>query len=137
MFWKLEFSYSYQNLSQTRYTALEKYRYFYSDTGHILGNFTRQEKKLFLVQVNIIWFVFTILWLICNTNGIPFDSQLITELHFSVRSPRSSCFMAENCPQKSFRNLIKSDWNQIVLTIFRLFWNQTNVRLVPYQSENG
>ena len=36
-----------------------------------------------------------------------------------------------------FRNLIKSTWNQIVFTIFRLIRNQTEVRLVPNQSENG
>ena len=35
------------------------------------------------------------------------------------------------------RNLIESTWIQIVFTIFRLIWNQTNFRLVPNQSENG
>ena len=39
--------------------------------------------------------------------------------------------------EKSFRNLIKSTWNQIVFTIFRLIWIQTDVRLDPNQSENG
>ena len=29
-----------------------------------------------------------------------------------------------------FRNLVKSNWNQIVLTIFRLIWIQTDVRLL-------
>ena len=38
--------------------------------------------------------------------------------------------------EKSFRNLIKSNRNQIVFTIFWLIWNQTDVRLVPNQSEN-
>ena len=38
---------------------------------------------------------------------------------------------------KSFRNLIKSNRNQILYTIFQLIWNQTDVRLVPNQSENG
>ena len=28
--------------------------------------------------------------------------------------------------EKSFRNLIKSTWNQIVFTIFQLIWNQTD-----------
>ena len=32
--------------------------------------------------------------------------------------------------EKSFRNLIKSTRNQIVFTIFRLIWNQTDVHLV-------
>ena len=35
-----------------------------------------------------------------------------------------------------FRNLISSNRNQIVFTIFRLIWNQTDVRLDPNQSEN-
>ena len=40
--------------------------------------------------------------------------------------------------EKSFRNLIKFNRNQIVFTIFRLIWNQTDtVRLVPNQSENS
>jgi len=39
--------------------------------------------------------------------------------------------------EKSFRNLIKSTWNQIVFTIFRLIWFQTDVRLVPNQSVHG
>ena len=39
--------------------------------------------------------------------------------------------------EKSFRNCIKSNWNQIGFTIIRLIWNQTDVRLVSNQSENG
>ena len=39
--------------------------------------------------------------------------------------------------EKSFRNLIKSTRNQIAFTIFRLIWNQTDVRLDLDQSENG
>ena len=35
------------------------------------------------------------------------------------------------------RNLIKSTRNQIVFTMYRLIWNQTNVRLNPNQSEKG
>ena len=31
------------------------------------------------------------------------------------------------------KNLIKSNQNQIVFTIFRLIWNQSDVRLVPNQ----
>ena len=38
--------------------------------------------------------------------------------------------------EKSFGNLIKSNWNPIAFTIFRLIWNQTDVRLVPNKSEN-
>ena len=39
--------------------------------------------------------------------------------------------------EKSLRNLIKTNWNQTVFTIFWLTWNQTYVCLVPNQSENG
>ena len=38
---------------------------------------------------------------------------------------------------KSFRNLILSNRNQIVLTIFRLIWNTMVVRLVPNRLKNG
>ena len=47
------------------------------------------------------------------------------------------CSMWPIHTQKSFRNLIKSYRNQIVFTIFRLIWNQTNVHLAPNQSKNG
>ena len=41
--------------------------------------------------------------------------------------------------EKSYRSLIKSNPNQIVLTIFRLIWNSKRTRsfAVPNQSENG
>ena len=39
--------------------------------------------------------------------------------------------------EKSFRNNIIPNWNQIVFTIFQLIWKQTDVRLVPNQSEDG
>ena len=39
--------------------------------------------------------------------------------------------------EKSFRNLINSNWNQTVFTIFRMIQNQTDVRLVPNRSVNG
>ena len=39
--------------------------------------------------------------------------------------------------EKYIRNLIKSNQNQIVFTIFWLISNQTDVRLVPNESENG
>ena len=38
--------------------------------------------------------------------------------------------------EKSFRNIIKSSWNQIVSTVFRLVLIQTDFRLDPNQSEN-
>ena len=44
-----------------------------------------------------------------------------------------------NCTVQSIhkRNLIKWTRNQVIFTIFRLIWNQTDVRLDPNQSENG
>ena len=40
--------------------------------------------------------------------------------------------------EKYFRNLIKSNRNQIIFTILRLIWKQTDtVRLVPNELENG
>ena len=33
--------------------------------------------------------------------------------------------------QKYFRNLVESTRNQIVFTIFRLIWYETDVRLIP------
>ena len=39
--------------------------------------------------------------------------------------------------EKYFLNLVKSNQNKIVLTIFRLIWNQNQFRLVQNQSENG
>jgi len=41
-----------------------------------------------------------------------------------------------NHTRNSFRNLIKSNQNRIVFTIFRLILNQTDVRLIPNRSEN-
>ena len=39
--------------------------------------------------------------------------------------------------EKSFRNIDKSNRNQIVFTIIQSIWNQMDIRLVPNQSENG
>ena len=39
--------------------------------------------------------------------------------------------------EKYFRNIIESNLNQIVFTISRLTWNQTDVRLVQNQSASG
>ena len=39
--------------------------------------------------------------------------------------------------EKSFRNIKKSNRNQIVITIFRLNWNQTDFHLDLNRSENG
>ena len=39
--------------------------------------------------------------------------------------------------EKSYRNLVKPTRNQIVFTIFRLIWIQTDDRLDPNRSENS
>ena len=39
--------------------------------------------------------------------------------------------------EKYFRNLIKSNPNQILFTMHRLIWNQTDVRLVQNKSVHG
>ena len=49
--------------------------------------------------------------------------------------PRKLACVPATRAEESFRILIKSIWNQMVFTIFQLIWNQTDVRLVPNQSE--
>ena len=46
---------------------------------------------------------------------------------------------SSTCDRKGHtqRNLIKSNRNQIVFTVFRSIWSQTDVHLVRNQSENG
>ena len=51
----------------------------------------------------------------------------LTEVHLPVNIDR----------EKSLRNPIKSNRNQIPFTALRSIWNQTNGRLVPSQPENG
>ena len=77
-----------------------------------------------------------------------FLSMIICKLRFQFDGtpthplmPRGACAFKLNglwkcCSvhtEKSFLNLIKSTWNQIVFTIFRLIWIQTDVRLDPNQ----
>ena len=50
--------------------------------------------------------------------------------------PQKKCQSFQHI-EKYFRNIIKSNRNQIVFTIFQLTWRQSDVRLVPNQSENG
>ena len=47
---------------------------------------------------------------------------------------RQTCKDKVTRTEKYFRNFIKSNQNQIVFTIFRSIWNQTDDRLVPNQS---
>ena len=50
--------------------------------------------------------------------------------------PTRCCLMRQRT-EKSLGNLIKSNRYQIVFTVFRLVWYQTDVSLVPNQSKNG
>ena len=58
-----------------------------------------------------------------------------TKAHY--RTAIWSVFFPRIHTEKSIRNLIKLTRNQIVFIIFRLIWSQTDVRLVPNQSENS
>ena len=60
---------------------------------------------------------------------VSWNSQLGT--HMMPRDARYSD------TDKSYRSLINSNWNQIIFIIFRLIWKQTDVPLVPKQSDNG
>ena len=46
-------------------------------------------------------------------------------------------FSVSSHTEKSFRNLVRLNQNQIVFTISRLILNQMDVRLVQNQSKNG
>ena len=67
------------------------------------------------------------------TSPLPYIYAAQNNLYGKCRAPVSN----HQHTEKSFRNLIKPTRNQIVFTIFRLIWNQTDVRLVPNQWENG
>ena len=93
-------------------------------------------------------------WIWFTKNGIPSASEAIGKLKYNliwvglsrIRNrtllltyvDRKECLSLIGLhAEKSFRNLIKSNRNQFVFTIFRLICNQTDVRLIPNQSENG
>ena len=73
----------------------------------------------------------------CNTKITDFvfrsGFSTWTSERIRIETPQNSYITTE----KSFRNLINSNWNQIVFTTFRLIWCQNDVLLVPNQSENG
>ena len=53
------------------------------------------------------------------------------------KNTKSGFYTATLHAEKSFRNFINSNRNQIVFTMHRLIWNLTEVRLVPNQSRKG
>ena len=64
------------------------------------------------------------------------DMKHLTLLHSSMFSyhTRHKCVSVRT--EKSFRNIIKSNRNQSVFSIFRFIWNQADVRLVQaFKSE--
>ena len=52
-------------------------------------------------------------------------------------APMTPTFGYKSYTEISFRNPIESNRNQIVVTILRLLWNQTDVCLDPNQSGSG
>ena len=81
------------------------------------------ERKTFYIQYTYVLFVYVIYR----------HFELVWCDSFHTVKNQSGSFMHT---EKSFQNHIKSNWNQIVFTIFRLKWNRTVVRLFPNQSEN-
>ena len=70
-----------------------------------------------------------------NRNEIRIPGRFLGERgNYNLRFRQVSQFLHT---EKYFRNLIELNGNQIVFIIFRLIWNQTDVRLVPNQLENG
>ena len=72
-------------------------------------------------------------------NEILFGSKLKGKLSpqsHPIQFGRKLIFFVSIHTEKSFRNIIKSNRNQIVFTIFRLIYNQMDVHYVPDQSEN-
>ena len=65
-------------------------------------------------------------------DSFPFDSE-----PNGIRQNKWNLFSVCVNTKKVFQNHIKSNQNQTVFTIFRLIFNQTDVRLVPNQSKNG
>ena len=63
--------------------------------------------------------------------------KLYISFPFSERKKNQFNKIQQCTPRNYLRNLIKSTRKQIVFTIFRLIWIQTDVRLDPNQSENG
>ena len=64
--------------------------------------------------------------------GAMFTMQFPACQHIVNRRSREVSRMVHT--EKSFRNLDKSNRNQIVFTIFRLIWKQTDFRLDTNQS---
>ena len=64
-----------------------------------------------------------------------YDLIIGTEITRNLRA--QACVMRNKHTHKYFPNLIKLNRNQIVYTIFRLILDQTDIRSVTNQSENG
>ena len=102
-------------------------RYIHRTLFSILYNQT--EIRLYLLfqisqkMVNTIWFPF----------GLISFWKCFSCVFKNTRETDLCCYTRA----KYFQNLIKPNVNQIVFAIFRLILNQTDVRLVPNQLENG
>ena len=89
-------------------------------------------------------------WFVTKRNYVRFEInwRIINTIRFHLLQQEWAVVPAARTPhaqhypdwwesEKYFRNLIKSTWNQIVFTIFRLIWSQTDIRLDPNQPENS
>ena len=60
---------------------------------------------------------------------------MLSDGFVSIREVLPSCTILHK--EIFFWNLIELNRNQIIFTIFQLIWNETEIRLVPKQSESG
>ena len=74
-------------------------------------------------------------------HNILFTNLKIKKIKKDFSKSRNATNYANRCGDvhtaKPFRSLVKSSRNQILFTIFRLVLNETDICLVPDQSENG
>ena len=74
----------------------------------------------------------------CDTwSSVQIWSFLTEQWHMASLLCSALLCWTQNKYIQKLKNCMKSNRNQIVFTIFWCIWNQTGVRLVPNQSENG
>ena len=108
--------------------------------------FLPAQRKYFLnfAESNQLWIVITLFRLAQNQAEFHLVIKTIEKCHLihikDLLTPKSTQNKQDIFPvhtEESFQNLIESNRNQFVFTIFRLIWIQTDVRLVTNQPENG
>ena len=86
-----------------------------------------------LFQLNQIWIVFThfrLFWHQAKSFLVPNRFEVCHYNLNRVTIQQDSERTFSQHTEKSFRNLMKSNRNQMVFTILRLIWYQTDVRLI-------